>query len=108
MRDALIPRSSSSLIDPSAARLRANGSFEPVGFSSIAPEPNKRVDLVGKSDRYSDIVGRHAVGRTLRLVVVLDGRRHRWIFTLQQRVFLPHRTLQFREFADDLGSQVGF
>ena len=42
-----------SLITPNAVLRKANGSFEPVGFSSIAQKPNQHIELVGKRELQS-------------------------------------------------------
>ena len=71
------------------------------------PETNQRVELVRQRDRDAHRIGRHAVVRSLRLVMLLDRRAHAGMLALQLRVAPAHQALNFREFADHLRHQVG-
>ena len=71
------------------------------------PEPDQRVDLVGERDSDRDRIGRHQVVRSLRLVVVLAGCGDGCVLALRLGVVAAHQALQFGEFADHLGQQVG-
>jgi hypothetical protein len=70
------------------------------------PEADQRVELVGERDGDRDRVGRHAVARAERLVVLLEARRPR-VLALRQRVVAAHQALQLGELADHLGHEIG-
>ncbi len=99
--------SKTSRITPSAARRSAYGSFDPVGFSSIAQKPTSVSILSASATATDDRVGRHAVGRPERLVVLLDRRGDGRMLALERRVVAAHQSLQFRKFADHLGHEIG-
>ena len=99
--------SNTNLITPSAARRSAYGSLLPVGFSSMAQKPTSVSSLSASATATDDRVGRHAVGRAERLVVLLDGARDRRVLALQLRVIAAHQPLQLGELADHLGDEVG-
>ena len=71
------------------------------------PEADQRVDLVGQRDRHAHRIGRHAIGGPLRLVVLLARGGDGGVLALRQRVVFPHQALQFGEFADHFGQQIG-
>ncbi len=91
---------------PSAARRSAYGSFEPVGFSSMAQKPVENVELVGERHCNRHRIGRHAIGRALRLVVLFDRGGDALVLALRQRVVAAHQALHFGEFTDDFGEQI--
>ena len=92
---------------PSAARRRANGSFEPVGFSPIAKKPTRRVELVGERDGDADR-GARAAGRSGPAErSARRSRRDLGLLAVMQRVMPAHDALQLRELADHAGDQIG-
>ena len=70
-------------ITPSAARRSAYGSFDPVGFSSIAQKPTSVSSLSASATAIDDRLGRHAIVGPLRLVVILDRRGDGRVFALR-------------------------
>ena len=71
------------------------------------PETHQRIELVGERDGGRDGIGRNAVARPLRLVMIFDRRRDVGGFALRLRVILAHQPLQFGEFADHFGDEIG-
>ena len=71
------------------------------------PEADQRVDLVGQRHGDAHRIGRHAIGRALRLVVLLARGGDGGVLALRQRVVLAHQALQLGEFADHFGQQIG-
>src|SRR5262249_15014716 len=71
------------------------------------PEADQRINLVCKRDGDSDRTDRYAIAGAERLIVFYAGRGDRKVLTLRQRVISSHDTLQFREFADHFGKQIG-
>src|SRR6516164_5033419 len=62
------------------------------------PEADQRIELVRKRHRHTYRIGRHTVGRALRLVVLLARGGDRRVLALCQGVVLAHEPLHFREF----------
>ena len=104
---SIAPFSSTSRITPSAARLRANGSFDPVGFSSMAKKPTRVSSLSARATATRQRRGRHGVGRALRLVVVADGVGDGVGMAEGAGIIAAHHALQFRELADHAAGQIG-
>ena len=71
------------------------------------PEAGEHVDLVGERDRDRHRIGRHQIVRPLRLVVILDGVRDRFVLALRLRVVAAHQALHFGKLADHFGQQIG-
>ena len=92
---------------PSAARRKPNGSLVPVGRCSMAKYADKCVDLVGKRERLTGLGRRQGVSRKSRPIVLLDRKRHFLRIALRLGVVAAHDALQFREFADHGGHQIG-
>ena len=92
---------------PSAARRSANGSFEPVGFSSIAKKLTKRIQLVRQAHRHRHRRGRHFVALPDRLVMVADRVGDGVGLALGAGVVAADQALQFGELADHPGDEVG-
>src|SRR5487761_2756747 len=63
-----------------------------------APKPNQRIDLVRQRHGNAHRIGRHAIIRALRLVVLLARRSDGSVLALRQRVIIAHQALQLREF----------
>ena len=106
-REAAAPLSMTMRITPSAARRSANGSREPVGFSSMAQKPVSRSSLSASATAMATGSAGHPVGRAERLVVVGDGVGDGGRLALRQRVVAAHEALQFGELADHAGDEVG-
>ncbi len=71
------------------------------------PEADQRVDLIGERDSNRHRIGGHEIVRPLRPVVILDGVGDRFVLVLRLGVIAAHQALQFWEFADHFGQQVG-
>ena len=92
---------------PSAARRSAKGSPEPVGFSSDREEAGQLVELVGQRHGDRDRLRRHRIARAERPVMRADRLRHARVLAALQRVVAAHHPLQFGEFADHAGGEIG-
>ena len=71
------------------------------------PEAGEKIQLVGERNGHSNRARRHAVGRALRAVMVLDGRRDGGAFALVGGVVAAHQALQLGEFANHAGDEIG-
>ena len=98
--------SNTNLITPKAARRSAYGSFDPVGFSSMAQKPTS-VSILSASATATETgsVGTRSDG-TERLVMLFDGRGDARMLALQRGVIASHQSLQLGKFADHLGDKI--
>ena len=71
------------------------------------PEATKRIELVRQRDRDRDLVGRHMVGRALRLVMFFNRCGNGRILALQGRITTAHQSLHFGKLADHFRHQIG-
>ncbi len=101
------PFSSTMRITPSAARLSANGSLLPVGFSSIAQKPPSVSSLSASATAIDDRRRRNPVARPLRLVMVLDRGGDARLLALLRRIVAAHQALQLGKLADHFGDEIG-
>jgi hypothetical protein len=72
------------------------------------PETGQRIELVGERHRQAHGAFRQAVGRALRLVVILDGGGNFCRFALKSCIFAAHQALQFGKLAHRFGAKIGF
>ena len=70
-------------------------------------EADQQVQLVRQSHRDGHIGGGDRVSRPARRVVIADGVGHQPLLAVVERVVAAHHALQFGEFADHAGDQVG-
>ena len=73
-----------------------------------APNTDQGFQLVGQRHGGSHFAVRQVVAGKTRLVVLLDGFGDFFGFAVQAGIVFAHRALQFGEFADHFGNQVGF
>ena len=79
----------------------------PIGISPTRKQPRSVSSLSAIDNNLPRQSARNRVFHADRFVVVVDGRRHLFGFALRSRIEAADDALQFREFFDQFGSQIG-
>ena len=92
---------------PCAARRSANGSFEP-GRNQPDPEASAQgVELVGDGRQVAGDGARNRIFHADRLVMIVNRGRDFFRFALDARIKAADHALQFGEFLNQFGGEIG-